>query len=77
MKSTGMVRVIDQLGRLTMPKELREMLGMLEGAPLEIFVDGNTLILKKYQPGCIFCGNVDGVIQFKGKNICPDCLKEF
>ncbi len=67
---------MDQLGRVILPKELRNTLGIPDGTPLEIFIDGNKIILKKYQPGCILCCNIGDVIQFKGKNICPDCLKE-
>ena len=73
LKSTGMVRKIDELGRLVLPIELRRTLDISVKDSLEIYVDGNIVILKKYEPACIFCGNAKEVISFKGKNICPDC----
>ena len=76
MKSTGIVRKIDELGRVVLPIELRRTLDLSEKDGLEIFVDGNTIVLKKYEPACIYCGNAKDVEYFKGKNICPDCLAE-
>lgn len=76
MKATGIVRKVDELGRIVLPIELRRTLGIAERDPLEIYVDGETIIIKKYQASCIFCDNAHDVIQYKGKNICPDCLKE-
>jgi transcriptional pleiotropic regulator of transition state genes len=76
MKSTGIVRKVDELGRVVLPMELRRTLDIAEKDPLEIYVDGNTIILKKYEPACIFCNNAKDVENYKGKNICQDCLKE-
>ncbi|NFD54655.1 AbrB/MazE/SpoVT family DNA-binding domain-containing protein [Clostridium botulinum] len=76
MKSTGVVRKLDNLGRVVLPKELRKTLNLDEKDPLEIYVDGEQIILKKYAPACIFCGEANEVINFKGKNICNNCLKE-
>jgi len=76
MKSTGMTRQVDELGRVVLPIELRRTLDIAEKDALEIFVDGATIILKKYEPGCIFCGEANNVVDFKGKNICKGCLKE-
>lgn len=76
MKSTGIVRKIDNLGRVVLPIELRRVFDIDREDPVEIFVDDNYILLKKYQPSCIFCDNVDNVIQHKGKNICKSCLKE-
>ena len=76
MKSTGIVRKIDDLGRIVLPKELRRTLGIDDKDPLEIFVEDNTIILKKYQPACMFCGNARDVVTYKGKNICPACATE-
>ncbi|ACO85971.1 MULTISPECIES: AbrB/MazE/SpoVT family DNA-binding domain-containing protein [Clostridium] len=76
MKSTGVVRKLDNLGRVVLPKELRKTLNLDEKDPLEIYVDGEQIILKKYAPACIFCGEANEVINFKGKNICKICLKE-
>jgi len=74
MKSTGVVRKVDELGRVVIPIELRRNLDIEEKDALEIYVDEDCIILRKYEPGCIFCGNVDKVTNFKGKNVCEDCL---
>lgn len=76
MKSTGCVRKVDGLGRIVIMKELRENLDIKEGDPLEIYVDGETIMLKKYEPGCIFCGEVKNLKTFNGKPVCSDCMKE-
>ena len=76
MKSTGIVRKVDELGRVVLPIELRRNLNIEEKDALEIYVDGNTVILKKYEPDCIFCGNAKDIVNFKGKNIWASCLKE-
>ena len=76
MKSTGIVRKIDDLGRMVIPKELRETMDINKKDPMEIFVDNNTIILKKYEPGCLFCGNIENTVQFKDKVICKSCLNE-
>ena len=76
MKSTGVVRRVDELGRIVIPIELRRTLDIAEKDALEIYVDGEQIILKKYQPACIFCGNARDVENYKGKNICQNCLKE-
>lgn len=76
LKSTGIVRKIDDLGRIVLPIELRRTLEVSERDPLEIFIEDNTIILKKYQPACIFCGNAKDVVTYKGRNICPACIEE-
>ena len=76
MKSTGIVRKVDELGRIVLPIELRRTLGIEEKDALEIYVDDNMVMLKKYEPACIFCGSADGVIVFRGKNICEHCRSE-
>ena len=76
MKSTGIVRKVDELGRIVLPIELRRTLNIEEKDALEIYVDENAIMLRKYEPACIFCGSADGVTEFKGKNICEHCLKE-
>ena len=76
MKSTGIVRRVDELGRIVLPIELRRTLDIGEKDALEIFVEGEQIILKKYQPTCIFCGEANGVINYKGKQICKSCIKE-
>ena len=75
MKSTGIVRKVDELGRIVLPIELRRALGIEEKDRIEIFVDGESIILRKYQPACIFCDNAKDIINYKGKNICPDCIR--
>ena len=76
MKSTGIVRKVDELGRVVIPIELRRTLNIEEKDSLEIYVDGEHIILKKYEPACIFCGNAKDIINYKGKNICPTCMDE-
>ncbi len=76
MKSTGIVRKVDELGRIVLPIELRRTLNIAEKDSLEIYVDDDRIILKKYEPTCVFCGNSKDVISFKGKNICPVCLSD-
>ncbi|EPR07669.1 AbrB/MazE/SpoVT family DNA-binding domain-containing protein [Ruminiclostridium papyrosolvens] len=76
MKATGIVRKVDELGRVVLPVELRRTLDIEEKDALEIFVDEETIILKKYEPACIFCGNAKNITNFKGKNICPHCIAD-
>ena len=76
MKSTGLVRKVDELGRVVLPIELRRTLDIAEKDALEIYVDGSTIILKKYEPACIFCNDAKDVISYKGKNICQVCMQE-
>ncbi|CAM2789382.1 AbrB/MazE/SpoVT family DNA-binding domain-containing protein [Hathewaya histolytica] len=76
MKSTGIVRKIDELGRIVIPIELRRTLDIEIKDSLEIFVEGEHIILKKYNPSCIFCGDARDVINYKSKNICKSCLSE-
>lgn len=76
MKSTGVVRKVDELGRIVLPAEIRQSLGISVKDPLEFFVDGERIILKKYQPGCIFCGGMENTTLYDGKTICANCLKK-
>lgn len=73
MKATGIVRKIDGLGRIVLPKELRGVLDLDVNDPVEIFTDGEMIVLKKYNPGCVFCGETDRIKEFKGKNVCSKC----
>lgn len=75
MKSTGTVRKVDELGRIVIPMDIRQNLDIKVKDPLEIFVEGDMVILRKYQPACIFCGDANDVIFFNGKRICAKCLK--
>ncbi len=76
MKSTGVVRKVDELGRIVIPIELRRTMGIEEKDALEIYVDNEKIILRKYEPACIFCGNAEEVINYKGKNLCRSCMTE-
>lgn len=76
MKSTGIVRPIDSLGRIVIPKELRATLDIQEKDPVEIFTEGDTIILRKHTPSCIFCGNSKSLTIYKEKSICSDCLTD-
>ena len=76
MKATGIVRRVDELGRIVLPIELRRTLEIEERDALEIFVDGGSIVLRKYQPSCVFCGSAKNVVSFKGKNVCPACIRQ-
>ncbi len=76
MKSTGIVRKVDELGRIVLPIELRRTLDIEVRDALEIYVDGNQIILKKYEPACVFCGNAKDGTHYKGKNVCKNCIHE-
>ena len=76
MKATGIVRKVDELGRIVLPMELRRTLGIQKEDPVEIFVDENNIILRKYEPACIFCGSASEVSIIHGKNICRVCIDE-
>ena len=76
MKSTGIVRKIDELGRFVIPMEMRNKLGISNNDSLEIYVEGTSIILKKYQPDCVVCGNSKNITEYKGKNICEKCLND-
>ena len=74
MKSTGVVRKVDELGRIVLPISIRQIMDINEKDSLEIFTDDNKIILQKYQPSCIFCNNADNIVYFSGKRVCEDCL---
>lgn len=76
MKSLGIVRKVDELGRIVLPIETRKRLELGAGDGVEIFVEKDRVILKKYEPSCIFCGESDNVINYKDKKICKDCMEE-
>ena len=77
MKATGIVRQIDSLGRIVIPKELRRVMRITdEKDAMEIFTEGDTIILKKYEPCCMFCNEADDLVEFKGHSICKACLSE-
>ena len=76
MKATGIVRPLDSMGRVVIPKEIRRVLHIENTDSLEVFTEGDTIILKKYEPCCVFCNNTNGVSEFKGRLVCRDCIAE-
>lgn len=76
MKPAGVVRKVDQLGRIVLPKSLRKRYRMNEGDPVEILVSGDHIILERYRPRCVFCSSMEEVSYFKDKHICAVCLGE-
>lgn len=76
MKSTGIIRKLDELGRVVIPIELRTKFHLTEKDPIEIYVDGSNIILKKFECNCIFCGNSVNLTEYKEKQICTNCLKK-
>ena len=75
MKSTGIVRKIDELGRIVLPIELRRTLNIGDRDTVEIYVDSDCIVLRKYQPSCVFCGNDKGVVEYRGKIVCQNCIE--
>ncbi len=76
MKSTGIVRRVDELGRVVIPIEIRNKFGIAEKDPIEIYVDGSNIVLKKYEQNCIFCGSSKDLAEYKGKPICSKCISQ-
>ena len=76
MKSTGIVRRMDELGRVVIPIEIRNQFNIAEKDPIEIYVDGSSIVLKKFEPNCIFCGNTKNLLTYNDKLICTNCSKK-
>ena len=76
MKSTGIFRRIDSLGRFVLPKELRKSLDINQNDYLQIFLEGDTIVLKKSQLSCVLCGSSDDLVDYRDKKICRRCLQE-
>lgn len=76
MKSTGIVRRVDELGRVVIPIEIRNKFGISEKDPIEIYVEGSNIILKKHENSCVFCGNTKNLYEFKGKLLCAKCADQ-
>lgn len=74
MKTNGIVRKVDSLGRIVIPAETPELFGIDEGTPLAIFVSGEQIILQPYAPGCHFCGSMDQLTQYRDKHVCHRCV---
>lgn len=75
MKSTGIIRKVDELGRIVLPIEIRRSLDIAERDELEIFVENDRIVLQKFEPSCVFCGSSDGLVSYHGKNVCQDCIR--
>ena len=76
MKTTGIIRKVDDLGRIVLPIELRRMLDIAERDELEIFVENDQIVLQKYEPACIFCGSARELVSYSSKNVCRGCIRE-
>lgn len=76
MKSTGIIRKVDDLGRIVLPIELRRTLDIAERDELEIYMENDQIILKKYEPACIFCASARRLVAYNGKNVCRDCVRK-
>lgn len=76
MKSTGIIRRVDELGRVVIPIEIRNQFNIAEKDPIEIYVNGSSIILKKFEPNCIFCGSTEDLVSFDDKLICSKCSEE-
>lgn len=76
MKATGIVRKVDDLGRMVIPKELRKTMNIKPKDAVEIYVEGDKIIFKKYEPGCIFCEKIENTKEFQGEKVCEGCLNE-
>ncbi len=73
MKSTGIIRKVDELGRVVIPIEIRNQFNIIEKDPIEIYVNGSSIILKKFEPNCIFCSNNQNLLSYHDKLICTEC----
>ena len=76
MKSTGIVRKVDELGRIVLPIELRRTLDIAERDELEIYLDDDKVVLRKYEPSCVFCGSSRSLVAYHGKNVCMECIRK-
>lgn len=76
MKATGIIRRVDELGRVVIPIEIRNKFNIAEKDPLEIYVNESSIILKKYEPNCIFCGSTENLVEYKDKLVCNKCSKQ-
>lgn len=76
MKATGIIRRVDELGRVVIPIEIRNQFNIVEKDPIDIYVDDSSIVLKKYEPNCIFCGSTEALVEYKGKLVCGNCSKQ-
>lgn len=76
MKATGIIRRVDELGRVVIPIEIRNQFNIVEKDQIEVYVDDSSIILKKYEPNCIFCGNTENLVEYKEKLVCNNCSNQ-
>lgn len=77
MKSTGIVRGVDKNGRVVIPQEIRSALNIESNTDsLEIFTEGDTIVLKKYKPACFFCDTLEETVNYNGYNVCVNCIEK-
>ena len=76
MKSTGIVRKVDELGRIVLPIELRRTLDIAERDELEIYLEDDKVVLRKFEPSCIFCSTSRGLVTYHGKTVCVECIRK-
>lgn len=76
MNNTGMIRRVDELGRLVIPIEIRNRFDIKEKDPMEIYVDEDSIIIKKYETNCLFCGETENLIEFHKKLVCKKCINQ-
>ncbi len=76
MKSTGIIRRVDELGRVVIPIEIRNQFNIVEKDPIEIYVNGSSIVLKKFEPNCIFCNSTQNLLSYQDKLICSTCAKK-
>ena len=75
MKLAGIVRKVDELGRVVLPIELRRTLDVAERDELEIYLEDDKVIMRKYEPSCVFCASTVGLMEYRGKNVCAQCIR--
>ena len=75
MKSTGIIRKVDELGRIVLPIELRRTLDIAERDELEIYMEHDRIILQKFEPSCVFCASSHDLLSYRGKNVCQECIQ--
>ena len=77
MRSTGMIRAVDKMGRVVIPKEIRAQLGVKNDVDsFEIYMEGDSVILRKYQPTCVFCNNIADSVELDGHTVCKECIEK-
>lgn len=75
MKQTGIVRKVDELGRIVLPIELRRTLDIAVRDELEIYLDDDKVVMRKYEPSCVFCASTRNLLEYRGKNVCSTCIQ--